>query len=121
MRDIYDATPVPVSVNLPESQPLHLTRFDKMFLCIELGLILLLSFLSWLVDGTVGFFIGLGGGLVVLESWHTSLMFLQRHEYEDRQTRLLIHLAALVPWLMVLGSAALAMLGLFWLSDYLFY
>lgn len=121
MRDIYDATPVPVSVNLPEKQPLHLTRFDKIILAIALSVVLCLSLSAWLLDGTVSFFIAIGGGLVVLESWHTALMFLQRHEYEDRQTRLLIHLAALVPWLLVLGSAALAMLGLFWLSDYLFY
>lgn len=121
MRDIYDAKPVPVSVNLPEKQPLHLTWSDKLFLAISLSVVLLLSTAAWFLDGTVSFFVALGGGLVVLESWHTSLMFLQRHEYEDHQTRHFIHLAALIPWLLVLGSAALAMLGLFWLSDYLFY
>jgi hypothetical protein len=117
MRDIYDSTPTTVSVNLPASEPLHLTGTDFAFLLVSSLTVLILSLGGWLLDGTVSLFIALGGSLVVFESWHTALMFLHRHHQEDRQSRIFIHLAALIPWVVVLGSAALAMLGLFWISD----
>ena len=118
MRDIYDSTPAPVAVNLPAGEPLHLTTVDFAFLAVSSITVLVLSLGGWLLDGTVSLFIALGGALVVFESWHTALTFLQRHKKEDRQTRILIRRAALIPWLVVLGSAALAMMGLFWLSDH---
>ena len=120
MRDIYDSTPAPVSFNLPESEPLHLTGMDITFLTVGCVLVLTLSLAAWFLDGTVSLFVAVGGGLVVLESWHTALLFLQRHEQIDRRSRLVIHMASLVPWLLILGSAALAMLGLFWISDHYF-
>ena len=117
MRDIYDATPAPVSLNLPESEPLHLTGTDITFLTFSCVVVLALCLAAWTVDGTVSLFVAVGGGLVVFESWHTALLFLQRHQQSDRRARVAIHLAALLPWLVILGSAALAMLGLFWISD----
>lgn len=117
MRDIYDAKPAPVSTNLPESEPLHLTGADITFLTFSCFVVLALSLAAWTLDGTVSLFVAVGGGLVVFESWHTALLFLQRHEQTDRRARVAIHLAALLPWLVILGSAALAMLGLFWISD----
>jgi hypothetical protein len=120
MRDIYDSSPAPVSVNLPASEPLHLTGIDFAFLAVSSLTVLVLSLGGWLLDGTVSLFIALGGSLVVFESWHTALMFLQRHQQEDRQSRIFIHMAALIPWVVVLGSAALAMMGLFWISDHWF-
>ena len=79
MRDIYDSSPAPVSVNLPATEPLHLTGIDFAFLAVSSLTVLVLSLGGWLLDGTVSLFIALGGGLVVFESWHTALMFLQRH------------------------------------------
>lgn len=120
MRDIYDSSPAPLAVNLPVNEPLHLTGVDFAFLIVLSATVLVLSLGGWLLDGTVSLFIALGGALVIFESWHTALMFLQRHQVEDRQTRVFIHLVALVPWIVVLGSAALAMMGLFWISDHWF-
>jgi len=120
-RDIYDATPLQVSVNMPETVPLRPTRQDKLFLALVLAIVLFLSLSAFFVDTSVSLFIAFGGCLVVLESWHTALLFLERNEPDANQPRLLIHIGALMPWLLILGSSALVMLGLFWLSDYLYY
>ena len=120
-RDIYDATPLQVSVNMPETVPLRPTRQDKLFLALVLAIVLFLSLSAFFLDTSVSLLLAMGGCLVVLESWHTALLFLERHEPDANQARLLIHVGALMPWLMILGLSALFMLGLFWLSDYLYY
>lgn len=120
-RDIYDSTPLQISVNMPETAPLRPTRHDTVFLSVVLSLVLFLSLWAFFLDTSVSILIALGGCLVVLESWHTALLFLERREAESGRPRLLIHIGALLPWVMILGSAALVMLGLFWLSDYLYY
>ena len=55
---------------------------------------------------------------MVLESWFTALGFLHRRPTTTLTGRWTIFLAALVPWLLGLGLAALLMLGMFVVSDW---
>ena len=62
---------------------------------------------------------GLGGLLVILESWFTALGYLHRRHELSVRARWTVFFAALVPWLVGLGIAAALMRGLFLVSDLL--
>jgi hypothetical protein len=119
MHDIYDPPPAPVPWNPPAAPPLRLERSDLVFLA---GVVIMLAFAAGVasaLEPALVVLIALGGSLVILESWYTALGFLHREPPQSSVRRWMIFVAALVPWLVGLGIAALLMSGLFLLSDWL--
>lgn len=74
---------------------------------------------AWAIDNTLGWWVTIAGIFVTVESWFSALTFLQRHPAARRGERWLIFLAALMPWVLSLGSGAALMIGLFRLSDWI--
>lgn len=117
LHDIYDPPPAPVPWNPPKPERLKFTKGDLAFLgglFVALGLVALIA---WPTDPALVLLTTLGGSLVLIESWFTALGFLHRFKPLGLRARWTIFLAALVPWVVGLGVAALLMLTLFWVSD----
>jgi len=119
MHDIYNPPPAPVAYAPPESEPLVFTKGDLACLVLLCSIVCGAATLAWWSDPTVALMTSVGGSLVILESWFTSLGFLQRRRSLGLRARWTVFFAALVPWLVGLGVAATLMLGLFFVSDYL--
>ncbi len=116
-HDIYDPPPSGTSWLPPRHEPLNFTRADLACLLV-LGLLVLVgSAVAFVFEALLGVLVLIGGSLVVLESWYTALGFLNRRPTERAWQRVVIILAALVPWLFGLGLAAALMIGLFYLTD----
>ena len=118
MHDIYDPPPAPVAWNPPKPERLVFTTGDLVCLVLLCALLFAASVAAWKAEPTVAVITALGGTLVILESWFTALGFLHRRRSLGLRARWTIFLAALVPWLVGLGIAALFMLGLFLVSDW---
>ncbi len=115
-RDLYN--PDPVTWEAPPAPQRTWTRADLIgLLLLQTGWLILVTPLLWILDWDVAGLIALGGGLVILESWSTSLDYLQRHPDLTLRRRVLVFLSALIPWILGLGVAALLMLGLLHLTD----
>ena len=119
MQDIYDPPPAPVPWNPPPRPPLVWTRADVACLATFGVLLAFSAGLAWSIEPTVSVVMAVGGTLVILESWFTALGFLHRRPAATVRGRWKIFLAALVPWLVGLGVAAMLMMGLFLISDWM--
>ncbi len=119
MRDIYDPPPAPVAWNPSKPERLFFTWGDLVCLVMLCATLFVVSIFAWSAEPTVALITALGGTLVILESWFTALGFLHRHRSLSVRARWTIFLAALVPWPVGLGIAALLMLGLFLVADWL--
>ena len=117
-HDIYDPPPAPIPWAPPEAEPLTWTAGDLTVLATFSSLVLAASAMALRVDSTMALLIFVGGALVIAESWFTALGFLHRRPLAGMGGRWKIFLAALVPWVLGLGLAALLMIGLFQLSDW---
>ncbi len=118
MHDIYNPPPAPVAWNPPKPERLVLKTGDLVCLVTLCASLFAASVLIWRTEPTVALITAMGGTLVILESWFTALGFLHRRRSLGLRARWTIFLAALVPWLMGLGVAALLMLVLFYVSDW---
>ena len=118
MRDIYDPPPAPVAWNPPKPEPLLYTTGDLACLAVLFALLFVVSMLLWRSEPAMALATALGGALVILESWFTALGFLHRRRSLGLRARWTVFLAALVPWLFGLGIAAMLMLSLFLVSDW---
>ena len=116
-HDIYDPPPSGTSWMPPRHEPLYFTRSDLLCLVVMAGLVLIGSVLAFVYEPLLGALALIGGSLVVLESWYTALGFLSRRPTEYDWQRVVIILAALLPWLFGLGLSAALMIGLFYLTD----
>jgi hypothetical protein len=119
MHDIYDPPPAPVPWNPPQPERLVYTVGDLVCLVTLCALLFAASLFAWRGEPTVAILTALGGMLVILESWFTALGFLHRSHSLGLRARWTIFVAALVPWVVGLGVAALLIMGLFRLSDWL--
>jgi len=118
MHDIYNPPPAPVAWNPPKPERLVLKTGDLVCLLTLCGTLCVASMLVWRTEPTVAIITAMGGSLVILESWFTALGYLHRRGSLGLRGRLTIFLAALVPWLVGLGIAAVLMLVLFYVSDW---
>ncbi len=118
MHDIYDPPPAPVAWNPPSTERLVFTTGDVVCLIVLCTLLVGAALFAWWSEPTVALFTALGGTLVILESWFTALGYLHRRRSLGLRARWTIFLAALVPWLVGLGVAALLIMGLFLVSDW---
>jgi hypothetical protein len=118
-HDIYDPPPAPLAWNPPQPERLYYTTGDLVCLLLLFAVLFAGSLLAWSNEPTVALFTALGGALVILESWFTALGFLHRRRSLSLRARWTIFLAALVPWLIGLGIAAMLIMGLFLVSDWL--
>ncbi len=118
MHDIYNPPPAPVAYSPAPPAPLIWTGGDLAFLTLLCAPLAIASVLAWRYDDSLGPWVTVGGGFVVLESWFSGLTFLHRHPDTRPSGRWPIFLAALVPWLLGLGVAGMLMLGLFTASDW---
>jgi hypothetical protein len=119
MHDIYDPPPAPVPWNPPQPERLVFTTGDLVCLVLLCAVLFAGSMLAWSSEPTVALFTALGGTLVILESWFTALGFLHRRQSLGLRARWTVFLATLVPWLVGLGIAAMLIMGLFLVSDWL--
>jgi hypothetical protein len=119
MHDIYDPPPAPLAWNPPQPERLNYTAGDVVCLVLLCTLLVAASALAWRNEPTVAILTALGGTLVILESWFTALGFLHRNHSFSLRARWTIFLAALVPWVVGLGIAAMLIMGLFLISDWL--
>jgi hypothetical protein len=119
MHDIYDPPPAPVPWNPPQTERLVFTAGDIVCLVLLWALLVVGSALFLSGEPTVALLTALGGTLVILESWFTALGFLQRRHALGLRARWTIFMAALVPWIVGLGIAAMLIMGLFLVSDWL--
>jgi hypothetical protein len=119
MHDIYDPPPAPVPWNPPQPERLVFTTGDLMCLIFLCALLLAGAVLAWGSDPSVALMTMLGGTLVILESWFTALGFLHRRHAVSLRARWTVFLAALIPWIVGLGVAAMLIMGLFLVSDWL--
>lgn len=117
LHDIYDSAPLPAPPRALKPERLTWTHSDVFILCVLGSIVALLAAAAWLIDESLGVLAGLGGGLVIIESWITGLSYLQRHPVAGRKLRWVTFFAALVPWIVGLGVAASFMLLLFRLTD----
>lgn len=112
-HDIYDPPPSGTSWLPPRNEPLTFTRGDLACLLVLGSIVLVGSAVAFAFDALLGILTLIGASLVVLESWYTALGFLNRGAHEHSGHRVVIILAALVPWIVGLGLAAALMIGLF--------
>lgn len=112
-HDIYDPPPSGTSWLPPRNEPLTFTRGDLVCLLVLGSIVLAGSAVAFAFDALLGILTLIGASLVVLESWYTALGFLNRGSHEHSGHRVVIILAALVPWIVGLGLAAALMIGLF--------
>src|SRR5262245_3046595 len=119
MHDIYDPPPAPLAWNPPKPERLYFTRGDLVCLAMLCAALFVASIAAWRTEPMVALITAVGGSLVILESWFTALGFLHRRRSLGLRARWTIFLAALVPWLVGLGIAAMLMLSLFLVSDWL--
>lgn len=119
MHDIYDPPPAPVAWNPSKTEPLVYTWGDLVCLITLCLTLFVASILAWRNEPMVALITTMGGTLVIVESWFTALGFLHRHRSISLRARWTIFLAALVPWLIGLGIAAMLMLSLFLVADWL--
>src|SRR6516225_11152554 len=100
MRDIYDPPPVPEQVSVPfKPERLIFTTGD--LLCL-LGLCAVLfagAVTAWRAEPELALATAAAGSLVIFESWFTALGFLHRCPPLRLKARMVIFMAALVPWL----------------------
>jgi hypothetical protein len=116
-HDIYDPPPSGTSWLPPRREPLRFTRGDLACLLV-LGLIVVIGAgVAFAFEALLGVLVLIGGSLVVLESWYTALGYLGRRPTDQAWQRVVIILAALVPWIVGLGLSAALMIGLFSLTD----
>jgi hypothetical protein len=118
VHDIYDPPPAPVAWN-PKPEPLVFTAGDLACLVTLCATLFLASVLFWSAEPGMALLTALGGSVVILESWFTALGFLHRCRPLGLRARWTIFLAALVPWLIGIGSAVAFMAGLFLVADWL--
>lgn len=119
MHDIYDPPPAPVPWNPPLPDRLVFKAGDLVCLVLLCALLFGVSMAAWSHEPTVAILTMLGGTLVILESWLTALGFLHRRQSLGMRARWTIFLAALIPWLVGLGIAAMFIMSLFLISDWL--
>jgi hypothetical protein len=119
MHDIYDPPPAPLAWNPPKPERLVFTRGDVACLVLLCGALFVAAIVAWRTEPAVALVTAMGGSLVILESWFTALGFLHRRRSLGLRARWTIFLAALIPWLVGLGIAAMFMLSLFLVSDWL--
>lgn len=116
-HDIYDPPPSGTSWLPPSHEPLTFTGADLSCLLL-LGLLVLIgSAVAFAFEALLGILVLIGGSLVVLESWYTALGFLHKRPTDHAWQRVVIILAALVPWVVGLGLSAALMIALFFLTD----
>lgn len=119
-RNLFNPSPVSRPLSKPVRHPLRPLKADLGWLAMVVAILLIVVTATvWLVDEILGLLVGLGGLLVLLESWFTGLGYLERRPLSPTRDRWSIHFAALIPWIIGLGLAALLMTGLFFLSDWL--
>ncbi|ADV63309.1 hypothetical protein Isop_2742 [Isosphaera pallida ATCC 43644] len=119
-RNLFNPSPVSRPLSKPVRHALRPLKADLVWLMMMVTLLLIVAAVTvWLVDATLGLLVGMGGLLVLLESWFTGLGYLERRPQLPTRDRWSIHFAALVPWMIGLGLAALLMTSLFLLSDWL--
>jgi hypothetical protein len=118
MRDIYDPPPVPEQDWVPP-KPEHLifTRGDLMCLVGLCAVLFTAAVTAWRSEPALALATAAAGSLVILESWFTALGFLHRCPPLRLKARMVIFMAALVPWLVGLSVAVSVMLSLFWVFD----
>ncbi len=119
MHDIYNPPPAPIPWDPPKPERLVFTTGDVVVLVVLCALLFAASIAFWRSEPMVALITALGGTLVILESWFTALGFLHRRRSLGLRARWTVFLAALVPWLVGLGIAAMLMIGLFMASDWL--
>jgi hypothetical protein len=119
MHDIYNPPPAPIPWDPPKPERLVFTAGDVVVLVVLCALLFAASLAAWRAEPMVALITALGGTLVILESWFTALGFLHRRRSLGLRARWTVFLAALVPWLVGLGIAAMLMIGLFMVSDWL--
>jgi hypothetical protein len=118
MYDIYDPPPAPtLDYAASKREPLIFTGGDLFCLLAFCAALLIAAGLAWNSEPTLAVVTAVAGMLVIFESWLTALGFLHRCRPLGLKARWTIFLAALVPWLVGLASAATVILGLFWLFD----
>lgn len=117
MGDIYDPPPAPIPFNAPPEPRLSLSSSDMLFLGgLALG-VLVASIVAGWFEPSLAILVGVGGSMVILESWFTAVGFLSRKNTRNLRRRAVIFLAALLPWLIGLGIAAILMNLMFYVSD----
>lgn len=85
MYDIYNPPPAPIPHTPPKPAPIAPRMGDLIILgFLVLGLTTI-SLIAWSFEPTLSVLIGLGGGLVIGESWFTGVAFLQRHPVAGRK------------------------------------
>ena len=116
--DIYDPPPAPALDYAPSKrEPLIFTNGDLVCLLSLCALLLVAAIAAWRTEPTLAVVTAVAGMLVIFESWLTALGFLHRCRPLSLKARWTIFLAALIPWLVGLASAASVIVGLFWLFD----
>ncbi len=119
MHDIYDPLPAPEHEEWtpPRREPLIFTTGDLMLLVGLCAVLIAVALVGWRAEPGLAIATAAGGALVIVESWMTALGFLHRCRPLGLQARWTIFAAALVPWLIGLGAAVVAMMSLFWFAD----
>jgi hypothetical protein len=116
--DIYDPPPAPTLEYAPtKREPLIFTRGDLLCLLSLCVSLLVAAAVAWNTEPSLAVITAIAGMLVIFESWLTALGFLHRCRPLSLKARWTIFLAALIPWLIGLASAASVILGLFWMFD----
>jgi len=116
--DIYDPPPAPaLDYASSKREPLIFTNGDLVCLLSLCALLLVAAIAAWRTEPTLAVVTAVAGMLVIFESWLTALGFLHRCRPLSLKARWTIFLAALIPWLVGLASAASVIVGLFWLFD----
>ncbi len=117
-HDIYNPPPAPMPFRPPRER-LSFTAGDVACLAVLCVVLFAASILCWRAEPTMAALTAVGGSLIVLESWVTALSLLQRRHPLGLRARWTVFVAALVPWLFGLAAAAMLMIGLFYLSDWM--
>ena len=116
--DIYDPPPAPaLDYATAKREPLIFTTGDLICLLSLCGLLLVVAVVAWRTEPALALVTAVAGMLVIFESWLTALGFLHRCRPLSLKARWTIFLAALIPWLIGLASAASVIVGLFWVFD----
>lgn len=117
-HDIYDPPPSKTSWLPPRVETLTFTRGDLACLGVMVALVVAASAAGFAYDAMLGALVLVGGLLVAIESWYTALGFLARRPTDVAWRRIVIIVAAVVPWVLGLGLAAALMIALFAYTDF---